>query len=122
MLSVARSVRIFLAAEPVDLRNGIDGLGALVKQYGQDPFAGHLFVFVSKRRDRLKILAWDTGGFIIFYKRLEKGRFKMPWPKAGHKTMAIDAAELHLLLDGIDFSQLERPELWQPCARDFAQS
>jgi len=66
-----RAVRILLAAEPVDLRKSIDGLAALVRSgWQENVFAGHLFVFVSRRRDKVKILTWDSGGFIVFYKRL----------------------------------------------------
>jgi transposase len=114
MLSVGRGVRVYLAREPADMRNGIDGLVGLVKQFGGEVFGGHLFVFISRRRDRLKILAWDTGGFVVYYKRLEKGRFKVPRLEAGQATVSLDAAELRLLLDGIDFTHLKRPRLWEP--------
>ncbi|QDG50197.1 IS66 family insertion sequence element accessory protein TnpB [Persicimonas caeni] len=114
MLTLPRGVRIYLAREPVDMRKGIDGLSALVRQFGEDVFSGHLFVFISKRGDRLKILTWDTGGFVVFYKRLEKGTFKRPKIAAADATLRLDAAQLTLLLEGIDFSRLRRPKLWQP--------
>jgi len=120
MLSVGRGVRIFLAHEPTDMRKGIDGLVALVKQFGEDVFAGHLFVFISRRRDRLKILAFDTGGFVVYYKRLEKGCFQLPKSRAGQATLHLDAAQLHMLLDGIEFSHFKRPRLWEPPHRDSA--
>jgi len=120
MLSIPRGVRIFLASEPADMRKGIDGLGALVRQYGEDVFGGHLFVFVSRRRDRLKAIAWDTGGFMVFYKRLEKGRFQLPKVEAGQATVHLDAAQLHLLLDGIEFTHFKRPRLWEPPTKDCA--
>jgi transposase len=102
------------------VRKGIDGLGALVRQYGEDVFSGHLFVFVSRRADRIKILTWDTGGFVVFYKRLEKGRFKLPKVAAGQTTTRLDSAQLTLLLEGIDFSRLKRPKLWEPPAKKVA--
>ena len=69
------SVKIFLATTPTDMRRGFDGLSALVTHdLGQDVFAGHLFVFVSRRGNRIKILSWDRGGFVLWYKRLERGR------------------------------------------------
>ena len=114
MLSIPRGIRIFVAVEPADMRKGIDGLSALVRQFGEDVFSGHLFVFLSRRRDRLKILAWDNGGFTVYYKRLEKGRFPAVISDAGATTVQLDAADLHLLLDGVDFRHLTRPTLWRP--------
>ena len=120
MLSVPRGIRIFVALEPADMRKGIDGLGGLVRQYGEDVFSGHLFVFVSRRRDRLKILAWDTGGFVVFYKRLEKGRFPMLQADNAESTLQLEAADLYLLLDGVDFTRIKRPGLWEPPPKDSA--
>jgi len=114
MLSLPRSVRIFLATEPTDMRKGHDGLFALVRDFGLDAFSGHLFVFVSKRRNRLKILTWSAGGFVVLYKRLERGRFKMPAVAAGQETVRLDATQLTMLLDGIDLSRVRRPKLWEP--------
>jgi hypothetical protein len=70
MLTLPASVRIYLATGPVDLRKSIDGLGALASARGHDVFSGHLFVFTSRRGDRVKILVWDRGGFVLYYKRL----------------------------------------------------
>ena len=79
MLTLPPSVRIYLATEPVDLRRGHDGLFAIVRnQWRMDPFAGHLFAFVGRRGNRIKILFWDRGGFVIYYKRLERSRFRLP--------------------------------------------
>jgi transposase len=114
MLNLPSSVRIFLAHQPCDLRKGIDALNAQVQALGLDAFSGHLFVFVSRERNRIKILCWDEGGFVVYYKRLEKGRFKLPKPKPGEQTAQIDAASLAMLLQGIDLSRVCRPMLWQP--------
>jgi transposase len=114
MLLLPQSVRIYLAAQPCDMRKGHDGLAALVKQLGYDAFDGHLFVFLSKRRDRCKILTWQGGGFVLWYKRFEKGRFKRPVVAAGADCAAIDAASLTMLLEGIDVKKVRRPPLWQP--------
>jgi transposase len=78
------------------VRKGIDGLGALVHQFGEDVFSGHLFVFVSKRADKLKILTWDSGGVVVFYKRLEKGTFKRPDIAQAEATIRLDAAHIPL--------------------------
>jgi transposase len=72
-----------------------------------------LFAFVGKRRDRLKILVWHRGGFVLIYKRLEKGRFRIPSVKPGDSRAVLDSTELTMLLDGIDLSGVKRPELWR---------
>ena len=84
MLSFAPSVRVFLASEPVDMRRGHDGLFAIVKSWAKDPFSGDLYCFVGKRRDRVKVLVWHRGGFVLLYKRLEQGRFRIPRVPAGY--------------------------------------
>jgi len=115
MLTLPRSVRIVLATEPVDMRRGHDGLCAIVRnQWRIDPFAGHLFVFLGKRADRVKCLYWDRGGFVLYYKRLERCRFKLPKVEPGATRVDLDAVQLSMLLDGIDFGRVRRPELWQP--------
>jgi transposase len=115
MLTLQRSVRIVLATEPVDMRRGHDGLCAIVRnQWRLDPFAGHLFVFLGKRADRVKCLFWDRGGFVLYYKRLERCRFKLPKVAPGATRIDLDAVQLSMLLDGIDFGRVRRPELWQP--------
>jgi transposase len=114
MIGLPSSVKIYLFSEPVDMRNGHDGLAGIVTRNGQDVFNGHLFVFYSKRRDRIKILTWDRGGYILWYKRLELGRFKLSRISKEQKTISLDAAELSMLLDGIDFSRVRRSQKWQP--------
>ena len=117
MISLPTSVRIYLATESTDMRKGFDGLSALVRNWNEDLYSGHLFVFVSRRGDRIKILTWDTGGFVLYYKRLERGRFRIPKLIEGQIKMQLDAAELSMLLDGIDFSRVRRPKKWQPKAK-----
>jgi len=97
MLNLPPSVRVFVCTTPTDMRKSFDGLCALAQAVlQQDPFSGHLFVFVSRRRDRVKILYWDRSGFCLLYKRLEAGTFRMP--EGGE----IGARELLLVLEGID--------------------
>ena len=109
----AAGVRIMVASRPVDFRNGLDGLAAMVQQsLHESPFAGDLFVFRAKRADRVKILYWDGTGLCLFHKRLEKGRFV--WPKAENGTVALTRAQLSMLLEGIDWRRPLRtytPEL-----------
>ncbi len=115
MLLLPRAVRIHLAAEPVDMRKSIDGLFVLVQRtLAADPYSGHLFVFISKRRDKVKVLAWDGGGFLLLYKRLEAGRFRMPPLGQDATCVQLDSTQLAMLLDGIDVSRVRRPLKWQP--------
>jgi len=93
MLTLPGSVRIYLSTAPTDMRKGHDGLRALVEGVlGADVYSGHLFVFVSRKGDRLKILTWDHGGFVLWYKRLERGRFKLPHLPPGQESVRLDSA------------------------------
>lgn len=117
MLGLPPSVRIYFATELADMRNGIDGLRALVEgTLGHDPYAGHLFVFVGKAKDRVKILFWDRSGFVLYLKRLEKGRFQLPVVDARRKHVAMEPAQLAMLLDGIDLNA-RRLARWEPDGR-----
>ena len=108
-LDRAQATRIWLAAEATDMRCGFDRLAERVKTViGQDPLGGHLFVFRSRRGDRLKILVWDRDGFVLWYKRLEAGVFKLPEVEAGARSVELRASELAMVLDGIDMSRLKR--------------
>ena len=118
MLTLPSSVRIVLATAPVDMRKSIDGLMALVRSsYGEDVYSGHLFVFVSRRGDRVKILTFSRGGFILYYKRLEQGRFRLPQLEADAQSVRVDATQLTMLLDGIDVAEVKRPAAWEPPKR-----
>ena len=115
MLTLPPSVKIYLFAAPTDMRKGHDGLSALVTgELGADLFSGHLFVFVSRRGDRVKILAWDRGGLALWYKRLERGRFRLPRIREDCRSVQMDPGELSLLLEGIDYSKVRRPVRWEP--------
>jgi transposase len=111
MLMLPPSVRVHLATAPADMRCAFDGLTARVQGVlEQDPFSGHLFVFRNKRRDRVKILFWDRSGFCLWYKRLEKGTFH--FPEAVGESVEVEAAELALLLEGIDLRGARRRPRW----------
>ena len=116
MLSLPPSVRLFLATTPVDGRKGADSLMVLVRDvFRQDPLSGHLFVFFSKRRDRVRILYWDRNGFALWQKRLEQGCFRPPFAADGALAhTAIESAELALILEGIDLAGARRRPRWQP--------
>lgn len=112
MIGLPSPLRILVWNEPVDLRKGFDGLSALVRGAGEDVFAGHLYVFLSRRRDRLKVLTWQRGGFVVLYKRLERGCFRLPVGTAPRLT--LDGAQLAMLLDGVDLRDVRRLEAWEP--------
>jgi transposase len=117
VLLLPSSVRILLAVEATDMRNSIDGLMAIVRSdFREDVFAGHLFVFLSRRRDRVKILTWDNGGFVVYYKRLEQGRFRRVVVSDEERVARLDATQLAMLLDGIDVTRVRRPKKWSPPA------
>jgi len=119
MLDQAQGARIWLAAEAADMRCGFDRLAERVQTViWQDPLGGHLFVFRSRRGDRLKILVWDRDGFVLWYKRLETGVFKLPKVEAGARSVELRASELAMALDGIDVSRLKRVPRYQRPAKN----
>jgi transposase len=108
-LDGAQTTRIWLAAEATDMRSGFDRLAERVKAViQQDPLSGHLFVFRSRRGERLKMLMWDRDGYVLWYKRLETGVFKLPRVKQGAHSVELRASELAMILDGIDMTKLKR--------------
>jgi transposase len=108
-LDRTEGTRIWLAAEPTDMRCGFDRLAERVRSViGQDPLGDSLFIFRSRRGDRLKLLMWDRDGFILWYKRLEAGVFKLPRVKDGARSVELRASELAMILDGIDMTKLKR--------------
>ena len=114
MMHLPASVRVYLCASACDMRKSFDGLHALVTQTMElDPFAGHLFVFGNRRRDRVKILYWDRDGFAVWAKRLEEGAYAMPFQDNGELRREITAQELGALLSGIDLSQAKRRKRYQ---------
>jgi transposase len=116
VLSLPPSVRVFVATQAVDGRKGVDSLAAIVRsQLGLDPLSGHLFVFFSRRCDRVRIVYWDRSGFAMWMKRLERGRFLRGGSMDGPLTAsAIEAAELTLILEGIDLAGARRRPRWEP--------
>jgi transposase len=114
MLSLPLPVRIFVCTQPADMRRSFDGLAQMVREFlGSDPLSGHLFVFRSKRGDRLKLLYWDSDGLAIWYKRLEKGCFRFPAPSGDGHGVELRAAELTMLLDGVDLESVQRRQRYR---------
>ena len=107
MFGLSAAVRISLVKQPADMRKSFDGLAALASgSLALDPLSGHLFVFVNKRRDRIKILYWDRDGFALWYKRLEKGTFRFPEAKDGR--VEVTPGEMAAVLEGIDLTHARR--------------
>lgn len=101
--------RIWLTPAHIDMRLGFDRLAELASHVtGQNPLSGHLFLFRSRRGDRLKMLYFDKDGYVLWYKRLEEGTFKLPRIEAGQKSVELRASELAMLLDGIDLRSVKR--------------
>jgi transposase len=116
MLTLPPTVRVYLATQPVDFRKSFDGLaGATQELIRQDPLCGHLFVFLNKRRNQVKILMWDRNGFCLLCKRLEHGRFHLPGElPANGQPLELETAELGLMLEGIDLRGARRRPRWSP--------
>jgi transposase len=118
VLSFPSTVRVYLCAHAVDLRKSFDGLAAATRQViGEDPLCGHVFVFLNRRGDRVKLLLWDRNGWLLVYKRLERGVFKRPREAgvgAGH--VLLEGPELALMLEGIDLRGARRRPRWEPQA------
>jgi transposase len=114
VLTLPPGARVFVATERVDGRKGIDGLSVLVRsQFAEDPLSGRMFVFFSRRADRVRVLYWDRDGYVLITKRLEKGTYRLPWrPEQGR--VVIEAAELLLVLEGIELRGAGRRARWAP--------
>ena len=113
MIGPPGGARVWLAAGATDMRKGFDGLAALVQQVlTEDPFSGQVFVFRGRRGDLVKLLWWDGDGLCLLAKRLERGKFI--WPRASSGTVHLTAAQLSMLLEGIDWRRPERT--WKPRA------
>jgi transposase len=122
MLSLPLPVHVYLCLEPADMRRSFDGLAALVREHlGGDPLSGDLFVFRSRRGDRVKLLYWTGDGLALWYKRLEEGTFRFPVNVTGLSEarvvgkhgLAIRAADLAMLLDGVDLESVKRSKRYR---------
>ncbi len=121
MLSVSSQTRVFLARDAVDMRKSFNGLIGLAESVlEQDPLSGHLFVFINRRRDRIKLLYWGGTGFCIWYQQLEQGGYQLPDATTvdERKGIEITATQLSLILDGVDLSSVrQRPRYRLPVDR-----
>ena len=119
MISLPHPVRVFLYTPATDLRKGFDALcGLVTTAFAQDPTSGHLFLFVNRRRDRLKILYWDRDGLAIWYKRLETGSFQLPTITSTTVSVEMTRTQLALILSGIDLRSARQRKRYQRPAAD----
>lgn len=122
MLTLPHAVKVHVAMQPADMRKSFDGLSALVQGVmSQDPLSGHLFVFFNRRRDQVRVLFWDRSGYCYLAKRLEKGCFRLPEVREGATHVVMDAAELALILEGINLQGAARRKRWMPSQNATAQ-
>jgi transposase len=114
MLTLPPSVRFFVSTQPTDMRKSFNGLIHATRQtLEQDPLNGHVFVFFNRRRTMVKVLYWDRSGFCLWAKRLERGAFRLPdWQQ--QNAVEMRAAELGLVLEGLDLRGARRREVWVP--------
>jgi transposase len=110
MIVPPAGVRVLVATQPIDFREGADSLAAIVQTVlRHDPFSGTIYVFRCKRADRVKLLVWDGSGLVLRWKRLESGAFR--WPPVTDGVMRLSAAQLAALLDGLDWTRMHVPRL-----------
>jgi transposase len=109
----ATGVRVLIATRPVDFRRGADSLAVMVQSVlRQDPFGGTVFVFRSKRADRVKMLVYDGTGLVLIWKRLDGAKFK--WPGIGDGVMRLSPAQLAALFEGLDWRRVYAPRIRRP--------
>lgn len=112
MLNVPAPVRVFLYTASTDMRKSFSGLhGLIVEALKQDPLSGDWFVFVNRRRDRIKIMLWEKDGFVIFYKQLQSGTFAMP--TCDSQSLLLTSQQLALILVGVDLKQTRPRKRYQ---------
>lgn len=114
MLTLPPNTRVFVAVEPIDMRGSFDALAGHVRRLRADPLDGHLYLFLNRRRKLLKALWFDRTGWAIFSKRLERGSFELPKPSGDERKLAIDAAQLAMILEGIDLRARRRLRYQHP--------
>ena len=116
MLSLTPAVKVYACTEPTDMRRSFNGLAAMAENVLKlDPYSGHMFVFFNRTRQHCRILFWDRSGFVMVAKRLEKGRFCVPWDSvSAQQPWLLEAAELSLILEGIDLRGAGRRPRWKP--------
>lgn len=109
------SSRYFLYREPTDMRKSFDGLcGLVTNQLDKNPMSGDLYIFINRQRNRIKMLRWEAGGFVLFYKRLEKGSFELPQTKNSELNISIDYSQLVMIITGISMKYAKKRPRFLP--------
>jgi len=109
MIAIPSGASIYHCTSATDMRKGFDGLSGIIRtEFGREPNDGSLFLFINRRRDRIKILHWEAGGFELWYKRLEAGTFEQVTSRNGQSVVTIDATELTMLLSGVSLQSVKR--------------
>lgn len=116
MILLPRVVKVYFATQPTNLRQSFEGLSNQIRHaLGYDPLSGHVFVFLNRRRNQVKLILWTRGGFTIVHKRLECGTFTFPSKiTEGVASVALDAHELAILLEGIVVDEIKTKPRWEP--------
>ena len=107
MFSLHAHQKYYLYAEPTDMRKGFNGLSGIVRNaLKKDPLSGEVFLFVNRRKDRMKVLVWERGGFVLYYKLLEQGTFQLP--SGSGTSLAITWHDLTLILEGVELASVKK--------------
>jgi transposase len=116
VIFLPRSVKVYVATQPVNLRKSFDGLSNEAREVlRKDPLSGHILVFLNRRRNQVKLLVWTRGGFMVMHKRLERGTFaSLRVMKPDARCVEIDVHELSMLLEGITFVRGRTSKRWEP--------
>jgi transposase len=119
VLTLPPAVQLYVATQPVDVRKSFSGLSLYVQSVLRlSPLSGHLFVFFNRRRDQVRMLFWDRSGYVVWAKRLERGRFVLPASLlTGEGPACLEAAELTMILEGVSLIGVKRRPRWEPSAR-----
>jgi transposase len=113
MLSISSSQRYFIYSDLADMRKGFDSLSGLVRsEFKMNPLSGDIFIFLSRSRNKIKLLQWQRDGFAIFYKRLERGRFELP-ERNGENCFRLTSQQLMLIMEGIKLSSIKKHKRYE---------
>ena len=111
MFTLSSSNRFHLYGEPTDMRKSFNGLSGIVEnELGRIPLCGDVFLFINKRRDKIKLLHWDAGGYTLYYKRLETGTFELPNYDVSDASIAINYTQMVMIVDGLSIKNIHRRE------------
>ena len=115
MFTLSSENRFHLFSKPTDMRKSFDGLSGLVQNtLGRNPSGGDVFIFINKRRDKIKLLHWQGASFILYYKRLEKGTFELPRYDAAAGSISLDYAKLVMIIDGLSIENIQKRKRYEP--------